>query len=249
MLQAILSDIHGNLEALRAVLHDVEKMNADAVICLGDLVGYGPDPIDCTEVAMHWQVVLQGNFDHAVANPDGMAAWSGRVSKMMDRIRQRITQHKNGEAMMNFIANLPSAHTHGDALFVHGSPRDHLEEYVFPEDIYDAEKLSGVFANFDKLCFCGHTHVAGVFSKENEEWIFVNPSQCDNTFSVSDQKVLCNVGSVGQPLDGDHRACYVLFDGQTITFRRIEYDYITTARKIRDGDDDDMHGDRLSYGR
>ena len=103
---------------------------------------------------------------------------------------------------------------------------------MFPEDIYNSRKMERIGALFDRVCFCGHTHVPGVFiERASGEWEFIHPKDCENGFAVGGCKLICNVGSVGQPRDGDDRACYALFDGERIWFRRVDYDLETTIRK------------------
>ena len=132
-------------------------------------------------------------------------------------------------------------------LFVHGSPRNHLNEYVFPEDIYNQRKMERIFALVDRYCFQGHTHVPGIFTESLQ---FLSPEEFDYVYRLDGRKTLVNVGSVGQPRDGDWRASYALLDGDTIRYRRVEYDVDTTVRKIRDIDDlDDFLGERLRKGR
>lgn len=246
---AIVSDIHGNLEALQAVMQDIGAMNASSVVCLGDLVGYGPDPIACVEIAMNWPVVLRGNFDDAVIRLDQYSSWPDHLTQMIQRLQRRIRIDSDANRIMAFLTQRPTMHTGDRELYVHGSPRDNLNEYVFPEHIYDAETMAAVFSSFDHLCFCGHTHLPGVFTQSSSgQWIHTPATDSNDVFHVRRQQTLCNVGSVGQPRDNDPRACYVLFDGEIAVFRRVDYDIETTIKKIRSGDDDDMHGNRLAYG-
>ena len=117
-------------------------------------------------------------------------------------------------------------------LYVHGSPRIHLCGYVFPEDVYYQKKLIELGTHFDRVCFTGNTGVPGVFVKRWPwRWKFVRPEECVGGFRVGGRRVICNVGAVGYPRDGDWRACYVLFDGETIWFHRVEYDVEATIRK------------------
>jgi diadenosine tetraphosphatase ApaH/serine/threonine PP2A family protein phosphatase len=132
-------------------------------------------------------------------------------------------------------------------LFVHGSARNPLNEYVFPEDIYNQRKLERIFGLVEKYCFQGHTHIPGVFT---EGYNFQSPDEFDHVYQLGDRKVLVNVGSVGQPRDGDNRACYVLLDGKTIRYRRVPYDFNQTAEKIYPIPElDNFLGDRLRDGR
>ena len=118
-------------------------------------------------------------------------------------------------------------------LYVHGSPRSPLRGYIFPEDVYFERKMSEIGTQFDRVCFTGNTGVPGVFVERGPgQREFLGPEDCVGGFQVAGQRVICNVGAVGYPRDGDWRACYVLFDGETIWFRRVEYDVETTIRKI-----------------
>jgi diadenosine tetraphosphatase ApaH/serine/threonine PP2A family protein phosphatase len=245
---AILSDIHGNLEALQAVLDDARQLNAKSIYCLGDLVGYGPDPCDCLRMSMRWDRVICGDFDNALVR--GNAEMPAHLLQMRERLLHRIEREMDGGKMLSFLAACPTSFCTEDALFVHGSPCDHVHDYLFPECIYSTAKLDSVFAGFDKLCFGGHTHIAGLFVQcPALGWDYKAPADCEYKYAVRGQKLFCNVGSVGQPRDEDPRASYVLFDGETIVFRRVNYDIEKTIMKIRKHGDDDMHGMRLHSGR
>jgi diadenosine tetraphosphatase ApaH/serine/threonine PP2A family protein phosphatase len=248
-MKAILSDIHGNLEALRAVLDDVARHGAEAIYCLGDLIGYGPDHRGCLDLATGWPVVLRGNFDQAVlSGAKGFGLYAGRsIDWTRRQLQAPLPDHQTAARRRDFLAGLPCTHREGGSLFVHGSPRDPLHEYVFPEDIHNPQKLGRIFALVDRYCFQGHTHVPGVFT---EDLRFVSPEEAGYVYRLDGRKALVNVGSVGQPRDGDWRACYALLDGDAVRFRRVEYDIETTIRKIRDIDAlDDFLGDRLRDGR
>ena len=269
---AILSDIHANLEALQAVLEDISKFpTVEAIYCLGDLVGYGPDPIPCVQMATQWDVVLVGNHDLAAVDPgndlDGWGALAARTSVL--GARAQLQQHSLGPELSVFLWGLRSEHTSGGNLFVHGSPRHPVHEYVNPEDIYNDKKMNAVMSRFENLCFCGHTHLPGIFrrnypapspapSKWNwfnnpapvePNWDYFTPEDFDFEFSLTGEQLLCNVGSVGQPRDEDPRACYVLFSPDVIEYRRIEYDVERTVAKLRNEPDGDFFGERLRIGR
>jgi diadenosine tetraphosphatase ApaH/serine/threonine PP2A family protein phosphatase len=111
--------------------------------------------------------------------------------------------------------------------------------------------MSKLGTQFDRVCFNGHTHVPGVFVERGPgRWEFLGPEECVGGFRVAGQRVICNVGAVGQPRDGDWRACYVLFDRDTIWFRRVEYDVEATIRKIYAVPElENFFGDRLRGGR
>jgi diadenosine tetraphosphatase ApaH/serine/threonine PP2A family protein phosphatase len=253
-VKAIISDIHGNLEALQAVLADIDKANVQEVYCLGDVVGYGPNPRECIDLVMRCKVVLLGNHDQgALFDPEGFNPpaekaifWTRSQLEAADADAER----KDGR--WAFLAERPRLHRENGLLFVHGSARNPLNEYVFPEDAYNQRKMDRIFALVDRYCFQGHTHVPGVFTEGLPEdlYQFRAPDECDYAWHLNGRKTLCNVGSVGQPRDGDWRACYVMLDGDTIRFRRLEYDIDTTVRKIYEVPDlDNFLGDRLREGR
>ncbi len=138
-------------------------------------------------------------------------------------------------------------HREDGFLYVHGSARNPINEYVFPEDIYNQRKMERIFALVERYCFQGHTHVPGIFTENLQ---FHSPDEIDYAYRLDGRKTLCNVGSVGQPRDGDWRACYVMLDGETIQYRRVEYDIDSTVRKIYDIPDlENFLGDRLRDGR
>ena len=133
--------------------------------------------------------------------------------------------------------------------FVHGSPRDPTNEYVFPEYVFDQRKMEILFGKVQNYCFMGHTHLPGVFTTQCE---FISPDECDYSYQLGSEKVLVNVGSVGQPRDDDNRSCYAIIDtdAKTLQYRRVEYDIDKTANKIYAiADLSDALGDRLKHGR
>ncbi|MGN6134675.1 MAG: metallophosphoesterase family protein [Aureliella sp.] len=252
MRQALISDIHSNLEALSTVLADIARQKIDRIVCLGDIVGYGPNPCECLDLVIaKADLTILGNHDQAALfdpegfNPVALKAiyWTRDV---LDRAPGRASVVNR---RWDFLSELPKKRAEGDILFVHGSPRDPTNEYVFPETIYDQNRMKTLFEQFKRLSFQGHTHMPGVFTTDGE---FIPPEECDYRFAIGDEKLMVNVGSVGQPRDEDPRSCYVILDDrkQEIEFRRLEYDFETTISKIYEIPDlDDMLGDRLRSGR
>ena len=258
---AILSDIHGNLEALTAVLADIDRHGVERIVCLGDLVGYGPDPVACIDlVRERREVTILGHFEQAAMN--GRDGFSEPARKSLDWF----CRLDGYERHLPFLAQLPQSHQEGRFLYVHGSARKPTNEYVFPEDIYNQRKMAHIFEVIPYFCFCGHTHIQGVFvdragrydSKTRKfyptagegEYAYFAPEEVDHQWRLDAYKTIINVGSVGQPRDGDPRAGYVLVEGELVQFRRVEYDVETTIRKIRDIPDlSDFQGDRLRDGR
>jgi predicted phosphodiesterase len=248
-VKAFISDIHGNLEALQAVLKDIANHQVKEIYCLGDIVGYGPNPRECVDQVMSCKVSLLGNHDQAaIFDPVGFNPTAERA--IMWTRSQLETPHPNRKQMerrWEYLGELGRSHKETDLLFVHASPRNPVNEYIFPEDIYNQRKMSAIFGLVDRYCFHGHTHIPGIFTESLQ---FLSPEEIDFFYKLEGRKTLCNVGSVGQPRDGDWRACYVLLDGDTVRFRRVEYDVSTTVRKIHDNPElDDYLGDRLAGGK
>ncbi len=265
-MRAIISDIHGNLEGLEAVLADIKERGIDEIYCLGDIVGYGANPCECIDLVMSTEVCLLGNHDQgALFDPEGFNAGAERAIFWTRKMLESGTQQGN-EKRWEFLGELPRMRREPNFLYVHGSARNPLNEYIFPEDIYNQRKMERIFSLVEKYCFQGHTHIPGVFT---EDLNFLAPEECNDEFTFGEQKTLINVGSVGQPRDGDNRAGYVILDlgapegeslaggpegddptGGTVMFRRVEYDFEKTAEKIYAIPElDNFLGDRLRDGR
>lgn len=238
---AVISDVHGNAEALRSVLADIESRSIDRIICLGDTIGYGPEPVACVDLVREkcaWS--LMGNHDFGVLyeptnfNPGAEAAayWTrdqfdaepdpeAREARydFLSRLRVRVVETPPG-------GEFP-------ILAVHGSPRRPINEYIFPDDAMTApEKLEAIFDRVDKIAIVGHTHVPGVFTDEPD---FYPPGELgDSTYVFSaEEKAIVNVGSVGQPRDHDPRASYAILHEDRIEFARVEYNVKKTAEQIK----------------
>ena len=247
---AIISDIHSNLEALTAVLAEIERRGITEIVCLGDIVGYGPNPIECLDiVAQRCAVALMGNHDFAVfyepynfnAGAESASYWTRQQFENDPMPQRRAMRWK-------FLANLPVRHRTNQFVGVHASPRRPINEYIFPDDIYtNPGKFVSIFERFDKLCFVGHTHVPGVFLEGPD---FYSPDELDGKFEITDEKAIINVGSVGQPRDRDPRSSFVVLTDAYVEFVRVPYDIAVTVQKVKDIKDlDDFLGVRLFDGR
>ncbi len=256
MKRAIISDVHGNLEALHAVLEDIDRERVDTISCLGDVVGYGPNPCECLKLVRdRCALVLLGNHDQgALFDPDGFNSgaerairWTRTQLELHDRLPKNAA-----DQLADFIGELPRSRTEGEVMFVHGSARRPLDEYVFPEDIYNPLKMEHIFELIGRYCYQGHTHIPGIFTTAPE---FISPAvpqgNTETRLELPPVKAMVNVGSVGQPRDGDPRACYVIVeDERVVRFRRIRYPWDATCRKIHAiADLDNFLGDRLAQGR
>jgi predicted phosphodiesterase len=257
MAVALISDLHSNTEALDKVLADIQGQGIKDIFCLGDLVGYGPNPAEVVEKAMEWKIVLMGNHDEAVVkeaygfNPVAKRA----VTWSRELLKPGFFAGKGKRDRWNFLTKLMLSHKMDGALFVHGSPRDPTMEYILRSDCVDLtggvpEKIRDIMSRFDRLCFVGHTHDPGVITEESK---FITPKECNHTFTFEKgKKYIVNVGSTGQPRDGDMRACYATWhpDEDKVVWRRIDYDYRATMDKIFGNPQlDPRAGERLALGR
>jgi predicted phosphodiesterase len=246
--RALISDVHSNLEALLVVLNDIEQQGISEIYCLGDVIGYGPNPRECLDLARRFQICILGNHDQAAMfDPDGFNPIALRAVYWT---REQLEQGGSAaeiNARWDFLGELPRTRDEGNRLYVHGSPREPTNEYVFPEDVYNQRKMQTLFDRIQQQCFQGHTHIPGVFTASGE---FLSPEEFNYEYRFGGDKVMINVGSVGQPRDGDARACYTVLGDESIVFRRLDYDVTETIRKIyREPDLDNMLGDRLREGR
>ena len=249
MKRALISDIHSNFEALQAVLEDIRSQDISEIYCLGDIIGYGPNPCECIDEIMKVDACLLGNHDQgALFDPEGFNSGAERaIFWTRNQLESQGGTPEQRAARWDFLGELPRNRRDDGYLYVHGSARNPLNEYVFPEDIYNQRKMEKIFSLIEKNCFQGHTHVPGVFT---ESLRFFSPTDLGGDYLLGEEKTMVNVGSVGQPRDGDPRACYVVLEDNVVRFRRVEYDFSVTVDKIYNTPDlDDFLGDRLREGR
>jgi len=250
--RAIISDIHANFEALTAVMGRIGDLGVDEIICLGDIIGYGPDPLKCLDTVIDkCQLTILGNHDQAaIFDPEGFNPVAMKaIYWTREQLESDTGDLDQADRRWDFLGELPRRHDEGEYLFVHGSPRDPTNEYVFPETVYEKDLLNLLMSRFEQVCFQGHTHIPGVFT---ESGAFVAPEERDHFFQLNGEKCMINVGSVGQPRDGNPRSCFVVLDtdAKTVQYHRVEYDAAQTRQKIYDIPDlDNMLGDRLMTGR
>jgi len=250
-VKALISDIHGNLEALTAVLKDIDAQNADEICFLGDVVGYGPDPEACIDLVQErCKVQLMGNHDYAMLNaPVGVnKVAAGAIVCLRSRMEPGTYSMSWKRRRWKFLEELHLRCTEGTMLFVHASPRDPVMEYVLPSDpLYHPEKCASIFERVERFAFCGHTHFPGVMTPEPR---FQTPDELGGKYIFGEEKAVINLGSVGQPRDRDPRACYALLGDDKVEWRRIEYDYNKTIEKIKANSClDDRAGLRLAEGK
>lgn len=242
MKTAILSDIHANIEALTAVLADVDTHKPDRIGCLGDVIGYGASPEECCElVRSRCDFCLMGNHDAAVTGAMDEAYYYQGARHAI-----RWTRSKLSDASYKWLYSLPF--THGDELtgYYHSAP-------IMPSGFFyvvqesEAQTHLQVFSSLRRISFIGHSHLTSVFSLTEKHVKDVDITKIKRTDEI---KYIANVGSVGQPRDRDPRACWVMWDDEEFvaTYYRVEYDFEKAANKIIAAGLDEKFARRLSLG-
>ncbi len=240
MRLAILSDIHGNLEALEAVLADVDGSRIDAMACLGDFVGYGASPNEClARLRPRLEVAVLGNHDVAAL---GRLRLGGFQSDAATTARWTAVQLE--PAHRDWLGSLPlTLAWHGHRL-VHATPSE-PEEWHYVLSAADAELELGAYR--ERVGFIGHSHVPGTFRADGAQVTYLRQAQLPLT---PGRRYLVNIGSVGQPRDGDPRAAWMLFDEErdTLEHRRVAYDVEAAGAHIRDAGLPAFLAERLKWG-
>jgi predicted phosphodiesterase len=264
---AVISDLHGNLSAAERAVSDARERGVRRFVCLGDVVGYGAQPRETLDVVMplcgpnardaegnplEEGICLRGNHEDALLtsaedfNPKARAA--------IDWTRQEILEGGPPElrdGYWDFIGDLVPSRVDEVAMYAHGSPREPIREYMLPRDIHDQAKMEANFRAMSRdVCFIGHSHIPAVYYEDGRIY---QPHGTEGPYELGvgpGRRAIVNVGSIGQPRDGDPRLSYVVFDGQTVHFIRLDYDFKSTAARIRAVEDlPDYLADRLALGR
>lgn len=242
MRTLIISDIHANLTALDAVLQDAG--NYDRVWCLGDVVGYGPDPNQCIE-RIREQPGLQcikGNHDAAILGEIPITSFNNEARNSLEWLQSALTDDNR-----HWLSKLAERIEMDGITLVHGSPRNPIWEYIM--DLVSAFENMTEFST--SICLVGHTHVQGVFKLENpghDSARFITP-QPGKPFSLEGKSIL-NPGSVGQPRDHDPKAAYCIYDDEQSQwiFHRVAYDFNQVQRRIFSNGLPKRHASRLAHG-
>jgi diadenosine tetraphosphatase ApaH/serine/threonine PP2A family protein phosphatase len=240
----VIADIHSNLAALEACLEEIDGAEIDQVWCLGDVVGYGPDPDACTEIVRErCAVCLAGNHDLAVLGELEIESFSESAARAVTWTRENA-----GEKTIEFLGGLePVGGREGFALY-HASPRDPIWEYVLSGEQADA----CLAVQAEPVSLVGHSHVALFFTRHDGARGNVRGAQAaDGTVLDLDAgRWLINPGSVGQPRDGDPRAAWLALDTEASTacYHRVNYDVERTAASIAAADLPKPLADRLFVG-
>ena len=239
---AVISDIHGNWHALEAVLADLDHDAVDEVWCLGDIVGYGPQPNRCIEATRERAAVcLIGNHDLAALGQADLASFTPDAA-----VSARWTADELDDALRDYLATLePKGEREGAQLF-HGSPRDPVWEYILDESAVRA----ALDATSATLVMVGHSHIPIALQLSNGGGLAGGLARGGSEIELTDGRWLLNPGSVGQPRDGDPRAAFLLIDLETrqAHFRRVPYDIEQTQAEIREAGLPDGLAARLAEG-
>jgi len=230
---AVLGCIQANAEALKAALADIRARNIERVVCLGDVVGFGPDPLECIElVRQSCFMFVKG--DHDLAMIEGSEGFIPKTQQILDWTREQVESGDPSAvaARRAFFEGALESFTSAGITFVHGSPRS-CYEYLFPLDVkQDPRKLRAAFGSTEKVTFYTQTQVPGVILEEPLTWR--SAQELDNFFHYKKgMKALVCVGSIGQPRDGDPRACYLEINKNKMHWRRVEYDVDRVVSKLQ----------------
>lgn len=242
MKTGILSDIHGNLAALEAVLALMKDRGVTRFVCCGDVVGYGPDPNRCIEAirSLH-AVCVAGNHDYGAVGKTSIRAFNDSAATAVLWTRSKLS-------VVNrvYLENLPLTERLDPLLIVHASPSE-PEEWVYLASLAEAEEEMEFYP--DRVCLVGHSHLPFVVERlPGRRAQLVT----EDSFELKpDARYLVNVGSVGQPRDGDPRACVVIYNSRTgvLSFHRVEYDVAAVQKKMGAAGLPQALADRLAKGR
>jgi predicted phosphodiesterase len=241
---AIISDIHGNFEALEAVFSDAIIQKVDEIVCLGDIVGYGANPNECIDlVKKKCPLCILGNHDAAAIGLLSTDHFNVHAKIAIDWTVDNLAEEKK-----TFLGSLPLKKTKEERTFVHATPYDPNMWYY----ITSLEEAAFNFQFFNTtFCFVGHTHIPIIIVLENEKEVYVHQGSSVNWGGMSQARFLINTGSVGQPRDRNPKSCYGILDteAKSFTFRRIDYDIAKAQGKMRKIKMPDFLVTRLKDGR
>lgn len=248
MKVGIVSDTHSNLYALESVLEHMNSVGVDLKVHLGDLVGYGPSPNQTLALTLeNFNYIVMGNHDLAVVYPTEAEFFNSQAKKAVNWTRDKLSKDE-----IEVLANLRFGHKINNMLFVHGSPQDNNpHEYILTK-ANAMNAFNNPMVDFE-IAFVGHTHIPFVWREESFDRLTPSADRNKET-SVTMQikeRTIVNVGSVGQPRDGDSRASYVIYntENNTVTFYKIPYSVEKTVASMQRQGFESSEYERLIYGR
>jgi diadenosine tetraphosphatase ApaH/serine/threonine PP2A family protein phosphatase len=279
-LTALISDLHSNWPALQTAVADALERGARRFVCLGDVIGYGASPRACLDEVMRLcegdpgahgaaaaglepGLCLLGNHESALleGSPDFNASARAAIDWTREELNRPAGDRERSWSYWDFLGGLEPLVAEGAALYAHGTPRDPVREYLLPRDARDGPKLAALFeamtrvAPAARVCFVGHSHVPGEFLEDGR---YYRPRGTEGPYALDDPEpgadgppsAIVNVGSVGQPRDGDTRLSYALYGEGELTFVRLAYDVEDAQAAIRSVDAlPEYLADRLGKGR
>jgi predicted phosphodiesterase len=241
---AIISDIHGNFEALEAVLADSSQQKVTEIVCLGDIVGYGANPSECIDLIKNkCPLRILGNHDAAAVGLLSTDHFNVHAKIAIDWTVEHLTA-----AEQSFLRALPLKKNKMDFSFVHATPYDPNMWYY----ITSLEEAAFNFQFFNTtFCFVGHTHIPIIIVLDNEKEVYVHQGTSINWKDMTQARFLINTGSVGQPRDRNPKSCYGIIDteAKSFSFRRVDYDISKAQNKMRKIKMPDFLITRLKDGR
>ncbi len=222
---AVISDVHANLEALKSVLSEIERKNIKEIYFIGDAVGYGPDPNECVEILSNkCKVLIAGNHDWAVLDLTDTSYFNDYARVAVEWTKEVLTEKNK-----NILREFPLIHEdpERDSFFVHSTPSN-PQEWNYILNLRDAEIAFHLFNN--KICFLGHSHQPFIIEKTPSGELLVYKN---NTVIKKASRYIINAGSVGQPRDGNPKACCIFVEDDRIDIVRISYDIEKVQEKMR----------------
>jgi len=242
---AIISDIHSNLEALQAVLKKIEAEKVDKILCLGDIVGYGPNPGECLElVDQYCEIILTGNHDFACIENSELFYFNKYATQAIEWTLTVLSDEE-----LQYLAGLPLDEKIENYYLVHSNAYDPRSwDYILSLDeaIYNFSKFN------EKICFIGHSHHPIIYIEYSENNILKYNLKTINKIHIEENKrYIINVGSVGQPRDGNPDAAFGIVDtaNQVYELKRVNYDISSTYKKMISVDLPQFLADRILMGR
>ncbi|HKL02008.1 MAG TPA: metallophosphoesterase family protein [Desulfotignum sp.] len=240
---AILSDVHGNLEALQTVLAKIHTLGLDEVVCLGDNIGYGPDPQAVMDLlAAHNIASVLGNHEMAVKNRASLEWFNPMAQKALEITRSQLSVPAVAD-----ICKLPFFLVKHSLRFVHGVPPANVFLYLF--QVPEKKLIQKLDRLQERICFVGHTHDLGIISWDGasltKDKLVSGVCQLD-----ADKKYIINAGSVGQPRDGTYEAKFLVYDTRTLqlSVKALAYPFAETAKKIIAAGIPKMYAEKLAVG-
>ena len=227
MRLAVVSDIHGNLEAFKQVLLDIDRCKVDGVVCLGDLIGYGPEPDQVVSLVRRKNIpAVMGNHELGLVDKSYLGWFNQATQRSL-----LLTQELLSSDTLEFIQDMKSAMVFQGCRLVHGFPPESITTYLF--NVSESECVRAFLDMQEKTCFVGHTHVPEIVGYDGHKVSRGFLHQGVRSLEDGNMYII-NVGSVGQPRDGNNRAKYVIWDSsrQTIDLRYVVYDIALTVKKI-----------------